>query len=64
MKLVTNCEFVLSILTPVKPKPFDMHQEHSRTTRSRKEDRELIRAIVFFTIIAVFVGLLLIKGGL
>jgi hypothetical protein len=64
MELTRNCEFVLSILTLVKPKPFDMHQEHSRITRSRKEDRELIRAIIFFTIIAVFVGLLLIKGAL
>lgn len=41
-----------------------MHQEHSRNTRNRKEDRELIQAIIFFTIIAVFVGILLIKGAL
>jgi hypothetical protein len=39
-----------------------MHREHSRTSRSRKEDRELIQSIIFFTIIAVFVGVLLIKG--
>jgi hypothetical protein len=41
-----------------------MHQEQSRNTRSRKEDRELIQAIIFFTIIAIFVGVLLIKGAL
>jgi hypothetical protein len=41
-----------------------MHHGHSRSTRSRKEDRELIQAIIFFTIIAVFVGVLLIKGAL
>jgi hypothetical protein len=41
-----------------------MHHEHSRNTCSRKEDRELIQAIIFFTIIAIFVGVLLIKGAL
>jgi hypothetical protein len=41
-----------------------MHQENSRGTRNRKEDRELIQAIIFFTVIAVFVGVLLIKGAL
>jgi len=41
-----------------------MHHEHSRNTRSRKEDRQLIQAIIFFAIIAVFVGALLVKGVL
>jgi hypothetical protein len=41
-----------------------MHHGNSRNTRSRKEDRELIQAIIFFAIIAVFVGVLLIKGAL
>ena len=41
-----------------------MHQGQTKNTRSRKEDRELIQAIIFFTIIAVFVGVLLIKGAL
>lgn len=38
-----------------------MHHEPSRNTRSRKEDRELIRAIFFFAIVAIFIGLLLVK---
>lgn len=57
--------FLYLVICPwSQPKPFDMHQEQSRNTRSRKEDRELIQAIIFFTIIAVFVGILLIKGAL
>jgi hypothetical protein len=41
-----------------------MHHGHSRNTRSRKEDRELIRAIFFFAIVAIFIGILLIKGNI
>jgi len=41
-----------------------MPREHSRNTRSRKEDRELIQAIFFFTIVAIFLGILLVKGVL
>jgi hypothetical protein len=41
-----------------------MHHGHSRNTRSKKEDRELIQAIFFFTIVAIFIGVLLIKGVL
>lgn len=52
----------LSILTAAKPKPLPMHRQQSRNTRSRKEDRELIRAIFFFAIVAIFVGILLVKG--
>lgn len=41
-----------------------MHHEKTRNTRSRKEDKELVRAIFFFTIVAIFIGILLVKGGL
>lgn len=41
-----------------------MHQGQSRNTRSKKEDRELIRAIFFFTIVAIFIGILLVKGDI
>jgi len=41
-----------------------MHHEHSRNHRSRKEDKELIRAIFFFTIVAIFIGIMLVKGAL
>lgn len=41
-----------------------MPRNHSQNTRNRKEDRELIQAIFFFTIVAIFIGILLIKGAL
>lgn len=41
-----------------------MHHEKTRNTRSRKEDKELVQAIFFFTIVAIFIGILLVKGGL
>ena len=41
-----------------------MHHEKTRNARSRKEDKELVRAIFFFTIVAIFIGILLVKGGL
>jgi len=38
-----------------------MNHEHlTRKTRSRKEDKQLIQAIVLFVVMAVFVGFLLI----
>jgi len=41
-----------------------MSHKHSRNTRSRKEDKELIQAIFFFTVVAIFIGVLLVKGVL
>jgi hypothetical protein len=41
----------------------NMHHEQPRNIRSRKEDRELIRSIIFFAIIAFVVALLVIKGA-
>jgi len=41
-----------------------MHHEDSRTSRSRREDKELVQSIVFFAIIAVIVAAMLIKGAL
>lgn len=41
-----------------------MHQEDSRTSRNRKEDKELIQSIVFFALVALVVAALLIKGSL
>ncbi len=39
-----------------------MHQGQSRKTRNRKEDRELLQAIFFFTIVAIFISILVVKG--
>ena len=41
-----------------------MHQENTPTSRSRKEDKELIQSIVFFAVVALVVAAMLIKGGL
>ena len=40
------------------------HERTHKTTRSRKEDKELVRAIFFFAIVAIFIGLLVVKGML
>ena len=47
-----------------KSKPTRMHHENSRTSRNRKEDKELIQSIVFFAIVALVVAAMLIKGAL
>ena len=39
-----------------------MPHGQSRRTRNRKEDKELLQAIFFFTIVAVFISILLVKG--
>ena len=47
-----------------KTKLTRMHHEDSRTSRSRKEDKELIQSIVFFVVVALVVAALLIEGSL
>jgi hypothetical protein len=38
------------------------HHERSRNSRSRREDKELFRAIFFFAVVAIFIGILIVKG--
>lgn len=54
----------LSILTLENLNHLFMHHGQTRNKRSRQEDKELIRAIFFFAIVAIFIGILLVKGAL